>query len=149
MSTNIPNVRSPRYLDDNECCAAANLGGKLETGVVSCVEAHYEGWLRLAVSCLLKWFPTTRPSIVKCKIIMLVKLKYKNPHQALLRFSYISFYGLVMNEFDEAVEITMVVSQVSKHIHPKFNGNLRLHHLQGLLRSVPGIQNILLVVGII
>ena len=44
---------------------------------------------------------------------------------------------------DEAAEIMMVVFiQVSKHIHPKFNGDLRLHHLQGLLRSLPGIQNI-------
>ena len=33
-------------LDDNECSAAANA---LETGVVSCVEAHYEGWLSLVV----------------------------------------------------------------------------------------------------
>ena len=146
MSTNIPNIRNPWYMDANECCAATNLGGKFETeGGFMCGSTLW-GLVKVAVSCLLKWFPTTRPLIVKCLIMMLVKLKDKNPqppHQVFLWFSYIFLYGLVMNEFDETVEITMVVSQVSKHIHPKFNGNLRLHHLQGLLRSVPGIQNIL------
>ena len=34
----------------------------------------------------------------------------------------------------------IVLFQLSKHIHPKLDRDLRLHGLQGLFRSLPGIK---------